>query len=246
MIENLRIGCVPFLNAKPLVRHLSGNIVFREPSHLAREFREGLFDVALVPVVECFLEKDVRIIDGPAIACQGPVHSVILTHEKPVGELKSIALDAASLTSATLLKVLLRKYWKIDPVLLQDGSDAEGQLLIGDRALRFRREHPHAQLSDLGMVWRSYTGLPFVFAVWAVHPQCKLGPDQAEIFRRCCLKGLAERRSIAQTDEEFQYLTEWIRFELGPFEKEAIKRFAREINDLALFGDMQETEFIFV
>jgi len=246
MIEHLRIGCVPYLNAKPLLHHLPNTVLLREPSVLANEFRRGLLDVALIPVVECFLEKNIKIIDGIAIACQGPVYSVILAHNKPVKELKSIALDAASLTSATLLKVLLKKHWKTEPELKDDGAEADGQLLIGDRALRFRREFPKAQISDLGSAWRSYTGMPFVFAVWALHPSCSLSGEQAEAFRQRCLKGLSARGEIARTAEEFQYLTEWIRFGLGPFEKEAIKRFALEIKELALFPEVETTPLIFV
>lgn len=235
MIDHLHIGCVPYLNATPLLRYLPEKVVLREPSLLAKEFSQGLLDVALIPVVECFLEKNVKIIDGIAIACQGPVHSVILVHEKPVEELNSIALDAASLTSATLLRVLLKKHWKRAPELKEDGSEAEGQLLIGDRALRFRREFPKAQITDLGTAWRSYTGMPFVFAVWALHPKCSLREDQAAFFRQLCQKGLSERDQIAGTPEEYQYLTEWIRFGLGPFEKAAIKRFSEEIKMLDLF-----------
>jgi predicted solute-binding protein len=246
MIENLRIGSVPYLNAKPLVRYLPAGLHLQEPSRLADEFRNGLLDVALIPVVECFLEKNVRVIDGVAIACQGPVYSVILAHEKPVKELKNISLDAASLTSATLLKVLLQKQWKINPDLLQDGFEADGQLLIGDRALKFRRDFPKAQITDLGSAWRGYTGLPFVFAVWAVNPACTLSAEQALFFRELCLKGLAERGDIAQTPEEYQYLTDWIRFGLGPFEKEGVKRFAKEIKELSLFPDFVETPLEYI
>jgi chorismate dehydratase len=171
---------------------------------------------------------------------------VILAHQKPLETLEHISLDAASLTSATLLKVLLKKHWKIDVELREDTAASDGQLLIGDRANQFRREFPRRQVTDLGLAWRSYTGLPFVFAAWALHSRCSLSVEEVDHFRELCDRGLRDRQLIAQTPEEYCYLTEWIRYGLGPFEKEAIKRFAQEINELALFPYPVETQLTFV
>jgi len=241
VIKKLRIGSVPYLNAQPLVRYLPPGLLLREPSLLAQEFRQGFFDVALIPVVECFLEKNIRIIDGLAIACRGSVHSVIVAHKKQIKDLKSISLDAASLTSVTLLKVLLKKHWKINPDLVPEGIEAEGQLLIGDRALKFREKFPQAQVSDLGLIWRNYTGLPFVFAVWALHPQCVLSAEQVDCFRELSLKGLSARSSMIQTPGMHQYLFEFIRYEMGDLEKEAIHRFILELRSLEIFPELVGT-----
>ncbi|NJK93117.1 MAG: menaquinone biosynthesis protein [Blastochloris sp.] len=230
-LEKLRIGSVPYLNAAPLLRHLPDRVTLMEPSLLAQAFRRREFDLALIPVVELFLEKEGAALDGIGIACQGPVYSVILVHDKSLDQIKRIALDVNSLTSATLLKVLVRKHWKIEVEFLPEGEEAEARLLIGDRALEFRRQNPEAGVTDLGAAWRAYTGLPFVFAVWALNPETKFEPGCLQLFFEACRKGLAERAYEAKTEEEYQYLTEWIRYEIGPFEKEAVRRFAEELGE---------------
>ncbi|MDZ4787557.1 MAG: menaquinone biosynthesis protein [Blastochloris sp.] len=242
----LRIGSVPYLNAKPLVRHVRGNITLLEPAPLAQAFRRGDFDLALIPVVECFLEPDVLILDQVAIGCQGPVYSVILVHEKPLSEIQSIAVDAASLTSVTLLRILLRKHWKLEPTLVQDGLEADAQLLIGDRALHFRQQFPKKQLTDLGAAWRSFTGLPFVFAVWAVQPLSDLSLEELEHFRCLSMKGLNDRKSLAKNAEELVYLEQWIRYDLGGFQKEALRRFAQEVAEAGIFVEHVQTNLDFV
>lgn len=241
----LNIGSVPYLNAKPFLKYLEGTITLEIPSILAQSFRQGKYDLALIPIVECMLEKNVTILDRVAIGCQGPVYSVILVLEQPIHSVRTIAVDAASLTSVTLLKILLRKYWKINPEILEDGQKADAQLIIGDRALIYREQFPQANLLDLGSVWRSYTGLPFVFAVWAIHPKAVLDLNDAEDFRMRCLKGLADKKEFSDLSAEPSYLTEWIRYDLGQFQKSAIQRFAYEIAEAKIFSDVVNTDFVY-
>src|SRR6185503_14043916 len=93
----------------------------------------------------------------------------------------SVALDEGSRTSAALTQVLLRHRYGIRPDIVPlpmdqgaDGLDVDAVLLIGDRAM-------HACLPgfrhafDLGQEWRDWTGLPFVYAAWAVRPGVDLG-----------------------------------------------------------------------
>jgi chorismate dehydratase len=246
MIEHLRVGCVPYLNAKPLLRYLPSSVVLREPSLLAQEFRQGHFDIALIPVVECLSERNVQVIDGLGIGCRGEVYSVLLAHEKPLDQVESIALDAASLTSMTLLRVLLAAHWKKTVPLRPDGSEADAQLLIGDRALAFRRKFPQRQITDLGKAWQDYTGLPFVFAVWALPEKSALSSDQINAFRDLSRKGLDKREELAKSAEEARYLQHWISYALGPREKESVRRFAQEINQQHLFSQPVVEDLVYV
>ncbi len=174
----LRIGAVSYLNTKPLIHSLRerlgdfGELSLDLPSHLAEDLRAGRLDVALVPSVEYFRREEYQIVSDAAIACRGPVWSVRLLSRVPVREIKRLALDEGSRTSAAMVRVLLWEMYGLKPEttpLAIDQSpesvDADAILLIGDRAM-----HPargvYKEIWDLGDRWCRWTELPFVFAMW--------------------------------------------------------------------------------
>jgi chorismate dehydratase len=167
-----RVGSVPYLNAVPLTRGIEDQILFLPPSRLAEALRRDELDAALVSVVEVLLQDRYDILDGVAIASLGEVKSVLLAHRQPLEHLRVIHCDTASLTSVQLLRVLLaERGLKPEFLPLPDGGPEtypDAVLLIGDRALDFLLgPHEHAIL-DLGAAWFECTGLPFVYAVWAL------------------------------------------------------------------------------
>ena len=95
----------------------------------------------------------------------------------PLAQVRRIALDVSSRSSVALLRVLCRHHFGITPAFVDAAPDlaamldtADAALLIGDPALRAPWEALGAQKVDLGAAWKAMTGLPFVFAVWAVRP----------------------------------------------------------------------------
>ena len=130
-LHSLRIGCVQYLNARPLIHGYDGDVVFDHPSALARELAAGRLDAALVPVFEALREPHYAIVDGCAVACEGPVHSVVLAHRGALHDVRSIALDPASMSSVHLLKVLLAEFHGMQPEYRDDGA---ARLLIGNTA----------------------------------------------------------------------------------------------------------------
>ena len=114
-LASLRIGCVQYLNSKPLIYGYDGPVVFDHPSGLARDLAAGKLDVALVPTFEALRSPHYTLVEGVAIASDGPVYSVFLAHRKPLAEVRSVALDPASLTSVHLLQVLLCEYHGLRP-----------------------------------------------------------------------------------------------------------------------------------
>jgi chorismate dehydratase len=195
--------------------------------------------VALIPVIEYFRHGGYRVVPDIAIASQGPVLSVTLFSRLPWPQIRRVALDEGSRTSAALTQVLLRKRHGAHPEVVplpMDGqaetADADAVLLIGDRAMRACLPgFPHAY--DLGQEWHEWTGLPFVYAVWAVRPGADLGPVEAALHE-------AKRRGIAQSgqiahreaprlglDAGFcrRYLTNILRFDLGPREQAGLHHF---------------------
>jgi predicted solute-binding protein len=225
---------VPYLNAVPLTHGIEAHCVFLPPAQLATELRAGRLDAALVSVTEALLHGGYDVLDGVAIASDGPVASVFLAHRKPLEEIRTIHLDSASCTSVNLLRVLLAQRGlrpEFQPLPDYAGAVAlDDVLLIGNPAIEFRRApHPHT-LWDLGQAWRELTGKPFVYAVWALRHGVP-----AEVRSRLLAAkaaGLAALPQIVQERPEYDlpfrraYLGGHIRYELGPTEKAGLAHFA--------------------
>ncbi len=166
-----KLGAVPYLNALPLIHYLEKKPTHAAPSALARLLKIGEVEIATAPIAALFENPHYSLIPGICIGSNGPVRSVKLffRSEKINAEnIRSIYLDIESRTSALLLKVLLRfKYGRrldeIDFMTPIPFHAMEGQLLIGDKAMR---ELPEVPPLDLGYEWTSWTGLPFVYAAW--------------------------------------------------------------------------------
>ena len=172
------VGAVSYLNSKPLIEGLEelleGRATLRldYPSRLADDLASGRLDVALIPSIEYFRGQNYEVISDACVAAHGPVLSVKLYSRVPWGEVKSLALDEGSRTSATLARILLAErhgvFPKLEPLPLDhrtQDSSADAILLIGDRAINPPNEE-FLGTWDLGEEWLEWTGLPFVFAMW--------------------------------------------------------------------------------
>src|SRR5688572_13981038 len=109
----MKLGAVSYLNTKPLVYGLPAtgdgiDLVFDLPSRLADRLAAGEFDVALIPSVEFCQSPQYTIVSDACIGCRGPVFSVKLFSRVPVAEIKTLALDEGSRTTAALIQILLK------------------------------------------------------------------------------------------------------------------------------------------
>ncbi|WP_018290959.1 menaquinone biosynthesis protein [Verrucomicrobium sp. 3C] len=230
-MSTFRIGCAPYLNAKPLIYGLEEQTLFFPPVELPDRLRSGKLDAALAPL-GASLSEEFALVDGAGIVADGPVKSVILAHDAPLSEVRSIAIDPDTRSSFLLLRVLLENFLGFRPNYVAFSERAAARLLIGDRALAYRKENPAATLMDLGESWLERTGLPFVFAVWAVRREEARGKEVAALLREAKRRGLAARSSIANDQSEWEYLTRFIRYEVGEREKEGVARFCEELRIL--------------
>lgn len=238
-----RVGCVRYLNAKPLCHTLGDDVVYGHPTDIAQQLRDHKLDVANVPIMECLEHPSYQIVDGYGVTSRGPVYSVILVHRCPFAQIKTIALDSASKTSAALIRVLMRKMLKHPVEFLPTDAPADAHLWIGDQAMAYRKQHPDEEVLDLGAAWYQLTRLPFVFAVWAMHP--KVGNRSiAEGLREAAVRGMAARAEIAATPEEYHYLTKNVRFEIGPEEKRGIVCFAQHLVECGLIPTLPKLHWI--
>jgi chorismate dehydratase len=172
---------------------LAGEIVDGVPSALNRQMADGTLDVSVISAVEYARDaKRYLLLPDLAITSDGPVRSVVLFSKRPASDLQGrrVLVSKSSMTSVALLELLFEHVWDARPAFVPadaELSDVEkfgdtehdARLVIGDAALHLwsRLRHPgdyapHAGLSayryayDLGAEWKTWTGLPFVFAVW--------------------------------------------------------------------------------
>ena len=155
---------------------------FDLPSRLADDLAAGRLDVALIPSIEFFQNPDYTIVSDACIACRGPVLSVKLFSRVPVQQIRTLALDEGSRTSAALVRILLKERFGI---ATRDWSRcrsaprwpmpaADAVLLIGDRAIHSPPGR-FAEVWDLGDEWCRWAGLPFVFAMWVAGRGVEVG-----------------------------------------------------------------------
>ncbi len=242
----IRIGAVSYLNARPLTLWLpelapDAEIVVDLPSRLADALAAGRLDVALVPSIEYFGNPRYVIVSDACVACDGPVRSIKLYGRVPVGQLRTLALDEGSRTSAALARILLKERFGLEPAVEQlpigaspDETSADAVMLIGDRAM-LPADGSFRFVWDLGEQWSAWTGLPFVFAMWIARPTVAweavegvLAAARDEGVRR--LDEIARREAPLLGIPEAEcrsYLRDNLRFRLGKRERQGLEAFCR-------------------
>lgn len=253
MRRPIRVGAVNYLNTKPLIEDFhqfapQAELKLDLPSRLADQLQADELDVALIPVIEYFRTPGYRIVPHVAIASRGPVLSVTLFSRVPWEQIRSVALDEGSRTSATLTRILLAKRYGIRPQTVHlpmsvaaDDMTTDAVLLIGDRAMQACLPG-FTYAFDLGQEWFEWTGLPFVYAVWTVRPNVDLhGVEQAFVNVRD--HGLRVVGRIAEREAPRlhldaglcrRYLSNILSFELGPREIAGLRRYYEFACELGL------------
>jgi len=245
-MASLRIGSVPYLNARPLIDGLEG-IVLDVPSRLTESFRRGELDVALLPSFESVRCPDLPIVPGMCVASPGPVDSVLLFSDRPIETCRSVALDESSLTSTALARVLFGERWRCEPEFLACSpdidprvSDADAVLLIGDPAMRAPRDG--LIVTDVATTWREWTGLPFCFALWVARDEESAAAAEP-ILAAAKERGLARREELAReaaipmnlpAERLLAYLTARITYDLGDGERAALSKYGESCRRLGL------------
>ncbi len=226
----------PYSNSAPLVERLAETdprvrVITDHPANLVADLNAGRADVALIPVVHLFSHPELTMIDGLGIAADGSVKSVLLKCNVPVGQIKTFARDPASATSNILAELLLKKHYGRE-VEMVDTDNADATVVIGDRALC--SDPAPAGDIDLAEAWKEMTGLPFVFAVWAVRKDCPEIETVTEIVHAACKAGLQSMEEIATryaselgNTQSFwlDYLGQSIHYKLDERDMEGLEQF---------------------
>ena len=246
-----RAGSVPYLNAAPLTRGLEEQLVFAPPSELARRLRRDELDAALVSVTEVLFNDRYDILDGIAIASLGEVQSVFLAHRWPLEEAREIYCDTASLASLNLLKVILAERGlkpELKPLpAYKDAAALDNVFMIGDQAIAFARAPHEHEILDLGTAWYEMTGLPFVYAVWALRriPNAPLRRRlrEAKKFGMDTLDYIISSRPEFDYNFRKDYLGWHIHYHLGSDERRGIAKFIELLRKHAL-GPAYEPRYV--
>jgi chorismate dehydratase len=191
-------------------------------------------DAALVSITEVLFNDRYDTLDGVAVASLGEVKSVFLAHRRPIAEAREIFCDQASLTSVNLLRVLLAEQGinpEFKPLPSYDAATMpDYAMLIGDPALNFLLGPHEHEIWDLGAAWFELTGLPFVYAVWAI----RRGADTRALrfqlreikdFGMEVLDNIIKSRTEHSMDFRKDYLGWHIHYHLAEDEKHGIDKF---------------------
>lgn len=244
--RKIRVGSVNYLNTRPLIYGFEQGmmkdgleLIFDYPSRIASMLVNDEIDLGLVPVVVIPKLKDYHIITDYCIGADGPVASVCLFSEVPLGKVKKLLLDYQSRTSVALTKLLCKEYWKINPEIIEAGKDFRDHirsttagLVIGDRALEQRKISSY--IYDLGEAWKVHTGLPFVFAAWISNKQ--LPEDFIHNFNLANGFGLLRLRKVVE-NIDFplfdlnDYYTNYISYTLDTTKRKGLGLFLEKISN---------------
>lgn len=252
-MKKVRLGAVSYLNVRPLVfgldRRDDVSLRFDVPSECARLLAAGEIDLGMVPSITYLDRPNDRIVPGVCIGSDGPVASVALYCSKPIADVRSIALDTSSRTSAMLTRILCSRRFGITPSFVPHAPDlgamlasADAALLIGDPALFADHAALGATKIDLGEAWTSMTGLPFVWAVWSgpatdeesgvadlLNDAARAGAERLDEIADQYCAGQPERQAIAR-----RYLRENLRFALDGRAAEGLLTYYKEAASLGL------------
>jgi len=243
-MRKIKVGAVSYLNTKPLIYGFeqgmmkdSIEMMADYPASIAAKLLNNEIDLGLVPVAIIPKLGEHHIIGDYCIGADGEVASVCLFSDVPIEEITEVLLDYQSRTSVQLARILLKEYWKIDPLLINAKADfrqhikaTTAGLVVGDRAFEQRKLSRYAY--DLGKAWKELTGLPFVFAAWISNK--KLDDDFISSFNAATGAGMQFiDKIVAQNPYSLfdlnRYFTQYISYFLDERKKAGLSLFLQKL-----------------
>ena len=178
------------------------------PAKLAHALLEGEIDLGLIPVAVIPKLKEAHIVTDFCIGSTAAVASVCLFSEVPIEKIKRVLLDYHSRTSAMLVTILLKHFWKKEVEFIRTEDEFAEQinsntagLMIGDRCLALRGQKKYCY--DLGEAWKQFTGLPFVYAAWVSNKP--LPADFLKKFNQACRNGINSMEQVIENTQFSDY-----------------------------------------
>jgi len=177
------------------------------PARCAQLLADSAVEGALIPVIEYQRIPNGSLVPNVCVGSRKEVLSVVLvSRDKQLEQINSVALDESSRTSATLVKVIFREFLDREPQWTTRAPDIEemlekndAALIIGDPGMGFRRRG--LNVWDMAGLWRQYTGLGFVFAMWMVR-EAAVNRARMVDFSGARDEGLAHLEEIVASYED--------------------------------------------
>lgn len=256
----LRVASVGFINSRPLIegldQHPGIQLSMAVPSKLLGLLEAGEADVALLPTIDYHAILGLRVIPSGGIGCFGQTLTVRLFSHVSATQIRRVVCDPDSHTSVALAKILFHRLYKTAPEFVDQrhalSSRDEARLLIGDKVICEEPLGFEHQI-DLGEAWKQLTGLPFVFAIWSAVPGVELG-ELPTILAQARVRGLANAHKLVEkfavprgwpAGIALQYLTMYLKYEIGPLQLQAIRTFHQYAEELGLLtGPRRELEVV--
>lgn len=223
-----RVGHIKFLNCLPLLWGMArtGSLLDLEltrdtPEHLSDALVNGDLDIGPVSLLESLKNsEDLVVLPDIAIGSDGPVTSCLIISRVPLNQLDKVpvALGSTSRTSVRLAELLLSElvgvqpeYFFCPPDLTAMMELAPAAVLIGDPALRaalYEAPGLRLEVHDLGQMWRDWTGLPFVFAVFTARREyVERAPEVVRAVHTALLQ--ARDLSLVEVDQVCEQAARW-------------------------------------
>ncbi|HMV48651.1 MAG TPA: menaquinone biosynthesis protein [Blastocatellia bacterium] len=271
----MRIAASTYLNSAPLVhsfvqgtlRHHYEFLGNAAPSKCAAMLAAGQCEIALIPVIEYQRIPGLRLIPEIAVASKQQVRSVLLAARRPLEEAREVTLDTSSRTSQALVRILFAHRYKLQPVFRERTPDAnvecenmleggDAALVIGDPAMRLSASAQRlgVRIYDLAEEWRTMTGLPFVFAVWAVREDaCQDSPALVRDFLEAKREGQSKLEEIAAQyvsdlelpqEDLLGYLRDNVNYDLDTENIAGMRRYFDLAYELGVIPEVRELHFL--
>ena len=250
-----RVSIVSYLNSKPFLYGLNKSHVANIfemsldiPSKIATKLSYNLADVGLIPVAGLEDLNDYQIIGDYCIGAVGKVKTVVLVSDVPLAQIETILMDYQSRSSVLLAKVLAKFYWKKEFNWENTCNDFQNKsikentagVIIGDRVFDIENKYKYSY--DLSEEWFEFTGLPFVFAVWAATKN--VSNEFQKDFNEALSFGIDNISEIVEMEQNnypkvniYDYFTENISFCFDEDKKAGMNKFlelARKLEPVEL------------
>jgi len=267
----MNLGYIDYLNCYPFYYHMfeieplpEVRVIPGYPSELNRMMEKGELDMSPISAATyADLEEEIVLLPDFCLSSEGYVHSVILSSNIPIEELhgKKVGLSSASQTSVVLLKMILRKYYSIEPLYVSTapnpslkGQRIDAALIIGNEAM-MQELSPYTY--DLGDLWLRKTGYPVVFAVFAVResfvgthfPMVKSVVDSyrkslacLDLGRETLIRKARERYQSVRYDIDAYYRV--LKYSFNPGLREAFTFYLQSAGELGLLKKVGAENFL--
>lgn len=260
-----KLGVMSVLNVLPVYYGILNDTiivpcekVFGKVTELNHKLHQGEIDLSVISSFEYAQNSNCYyVMPDLSISADGPVRSIYLFLNKPIDQLSgdTIKLTNFSMTSVHLIQYLIKDK---NTLFTRDNAlDTAGILLIADEAIRRYYEKTDAYVYDLSSLWRDKTGLPFVFALWAVRRDSyEKNPALVHEIYQTLLKSKRETgtnyiemardyyEGIFPNSEECEWYLKNLRYDLSEKYQEGFLRFQHEMMNIGKLSKISPLVFM--